>query len=132
MEYEIVLYSKSLINYHWMEVRQLSKHLAEKDRITIKELGTILCFIVTWSRVKVAKQYLAAWNRVKNLVEWNRVKDAEHKPIILTGVPRPEPGLSNTDLWSPRQLTGGKQTAGRIVCVRVCVGSGRDSTATTL
>ncbi len=48
-----------------MEVRQLNKHLAEKDRITVEELGTILCFIVTWSRVKVAEQYLAAWNRVK-------------------------------------------------------------------
>ncbi len=53
-----------------MEVELSSKRLAEKDKGKIAELWTILCFIVTCGRVKVAKQYLAAWkNRVKNLVE---------------------------------------------------------------
>jgi hypothetical protein len=74
-----------------MEVEQSSKRLAKKDKVTIAELGTILCFIVTWS---ISLHGIG----LRDLVELNRVKDAEHKPIILTGVPRPEPGLSNTDL----------------------------------
>jgi hypothetical protein len=32
-----------------MEVEQSSKRLAEKDKVTIAELGTILGLIITWS-----------------------------------------------------------------------------------